>query len=73
MVDYKFILEVARHGARAPSVLYDILAPDQAQFTEAMELTELGADQHYRTGGFVQAKYFAERPLTSMSEANVYA
>ena len=43
MVDYKFVLEVARHGARSPSVLFDITAPDQAQFSEPMQLTSLGA------------------------------
>ena len=50
MVEYKFILEVARHGARAPTVLYDLVAEGQANFPEPMELTKLGANQHFKTG-----------------------
>ena len=42
--DYKFVLEVARHGARAPSIIYD-LAEDPAQnFQTPLELTLLGAE-----------------------------
>jgi len=43
-MEYKFILEVARHGARAPSVLYDLTADGVSNFPEPMELTELGAN-----------------------------
>ena len=39
MTEYKFILELARHGARAPSVLFDFTAEGQANFPEAMALT----------------------------------
>ena len=38
-MEFKFILEVARHGARAPSVLYDYTAEGQANFPEPMELS----------------------------------
>ena len=38
-IEYKFILEVARHGARAPSVLYDYTAPGQDNFAAPMELS----------------------------------
>ena len=38
-MEYKFILEVARHGARAPSVLYDYTAPGQDNFAAPMELS----------------------------------
>ncbi len=43
-MEYKFILEVARHGARAPTILYDLTAPGQPNFPEPMELTQLGAN-----------------------------
>ena len=39
MTEYKLIVEFARHGARAPSVLYDFTAPDQANFSAPMALT----------------------------------
>ena len=79
MVDYKFILEVARHGARAPSVLYDYTAPGQDNFPAPMELSDRGANQHYETGRYVQETYFPEgRPSTrvlskDMRTAQVYA
>ena len=41
--DYKFVLEVARHGARAPSDLFHLAADPAKDFKVAMELTELGA------------------------------
>ena len=41
--DYRFVLEVARHGARAPSDLFDLAADPSKDFKVAMELTELGA------------------------------
>ena len=43
-MEYKFILEVARHGARAPTVIYDLTAPGVDNFPDALELTELGAN-----------------------------
>ena len=61
MVEFKFILEVARHGARAPSVLYDITAPGVPQFEEPMELTEFGALQHYSLGNYVRETYFDDK------------
>ena len=78
MVEYKFILEVARHGARAPSILYDLTAPGVANFEEPMELTQLGAKMHYASGKYVREKYFADQPgvaegFVSMKDAGVYA
>lgn len=72
MVDYKFVLEVARHGARAPTVLYDLTAPETTQFPEPMELTEQGAQQHYDTGVYVLGKYFDGVTMETVSGANVY-
>ena len=60
MADYKLILEFARHGARAPSVMYNFTAWGQNNFPEAMELTELGADQHYSLGEYVRKTYFSD-------------
>ena len=73
MVDYKFILEVARHGARSPSILYDLTAPGQANFAEPMKLTSLGAHQHYTLGDFARERYFAGKTMDSMASAGVYA
>ena len=42
--DYKFVLEVARHGARAPSIIYDLAEDPSKNFQVPMELTELGAN-----------------------------
>lgn len=61
MVDYKFILEVARHGAHTPSVLYDVTAEGQAQFdTSPMYLTMFGAQQHEEVGKYVRETYFLD-------------
>ena len=70
------ILEFARHGARAPSVMYDFTAWRQPNFPEPMELTELGADMHYSLGQYVRERYFKdEDDITgkSMKDARVYA
>ena len=76
MTEYKLILELARHGARAPSVMYDFTTPEQANFPAPMELTQLGVDQHYALGEYIRGKYFADDPQLSsktMKEALVYA
>ena len=69
--DYKFVLEVARHGARAPSIIYD-LAEDPAQnFQTPLELTSLGAEQHYSLGSdFVRKRFFSE---SEPSMEHIYA
>ena len=73
-MEYKFILEVARHGARAPSVLYDYTTPDQANFAAPMELSDLGARQHYMTGQYVRDEYFAggRKLWDNMKDSRVY-
>ena len=60
MTEYKLILELARHGARAPSEMYDFTTPEQANFPAVMELTQLGVDQHYALGEYVRGKYYAD-------------
>ena len=37
--EYKLILELARHGARAPSVMYNFTKWHQKNFDAPMELT----------------------------------
>ena len=70
--DYKFVLEVARHGARAPTVIYDLAEDPSKNFKVPMELTELGADQHYRLGrDIVKPKYFSGDNQPSMDK--IYA
>jgi len=56
--DYKLIIEVVRHGARAPSIIYDLALDPEDNFQIPMELTQLGADQHYKLGQHVKEKYF---------------
>ena len=76
MTEYKLILELARHGARAPSEMYDFTTPEQDNFPAVMELTPLGVSQHYTLGEYVRGKYFADDPQLSsktMKEALVYA
>ena len=76
MTEYKLILELARHGARAPSEMYDFTTTEQANFPAVMELTQLGVDQHYALGEYVRGKYFADDTQLSsktMKEALVYA
>jgi len=44
MVEYKFILEIARHGARAPSDMFEYAKDPALNFPRGeMEMTELGA------------------------------
>lgn len=38
-----------------------------------MQLTSLGADQHYRLGQYVRDRYFNSSNMTSMKQAGVYA
>ena len=61
--DYEFVLEIARHGARGPPVVFEGLAVNEADnFSQRMALTDLGADQHYRLGqNFVRETYFKDR------------
>ena len=73
MADYKLILEFARHGARAPSVMYNFTAWGQKNFPDAMELTELGASQHYSLGEYVRQTYFNNEAPQSMKDAKIYA
>ena len=66
------MLEVARHGARAPSVIYDLAEDPSKNFQVPMELTELGANQHYKLGrDYVAQEYFSNKNLKSME--NIYA
>ena len=41
---FRLVLEIARHGARAPSVVYPIAADGTTGFAEPMELTQMGAE-----------------------------
>ena len=73
--EYKLILELARHGARAPSEMYDFTTADQENFPKVMELTQLGVDQHVAIGKHVKSTYFADADPTgkTMKQAKVYA
>jgi hypothetical protein len=62
--EYTLVLEVARHGARAPSVIYDLALDSAENFQEPLELTQLGADQHYDNGEFVRERYFEGKAPT---------
>ena len=58
MATYKAIIEVARHGARAPSIVYDLAADGTSGFDTPMEMTQLGAEQHQKLGQYVKERYF---------------
>lgn len=73
MVDIKFVLEVARNGAREPSVIYDFTKWRSPNFKNPNELTQLGASQHYSLGEYVRDTYFAGKDLTSMKDAGIFA
>jgi len=54
----KLLVEVSRHGARAPKHIYDLAFNKEKNFKTPMSLTEIGADMHYRMGrDFVSKNY----------------
>ncbi len=72
LFDYQFILEVGRHGARAPTFIYDLAVDPSQNFQVPLELSQLGAEMHYSLGkDYVREKFFSEERPPSMSEIYV--
>ena len=48
--ELKLMLEVTRHGQRAPDKIFDLAANPEDNFKKPMNLTHTGAKNHYSTG-----------------------
>ena len=67
--DYKLqlVLEVTRHGQRAPGEIYDLAANPEENFSVPMNLTMTGAESHHATGSTLR-KMINEKDPGFLSE-----
>jgi hypothetical protein len=53
----KLLVEISRHGARAPKKIYNFTADPADNFVTPYNLTETGAQMHYSMGQWVRSTY----------------
>jgi hypothetical protein len=59
----KLLVEVSRHGARAPKHIYDLAFNKKNNFQTPYSLTAIGAKMHYSMGkDFVSKNYGPFKP-----------
>lgn len=69
----KLLVEISRHGARSTvNTIYPFTVDPAENFKKSGQLTELGAQQHYRMGQYVRSKYSSFLFDTNSLEEQIY-
>ena len=60
-----YVEEVVRHGARAPSTIFDWAKNPEDNWHAKMQLSDMGMRQHYLIGQEIRDRYIIGENLTS--------